>query len=178
MKTKYLLLVLTFLFSILLFTGCLDVRDKFSDTRNKIIAHFGEGYKPEMSFAIGAGGIVVSSWIVGLAADEEYIDNMMREITGVQIQVYEKISDAGIPGYSVLNDLEENMNSSGWKSIVRSSDNGDLTAVYLSTNKDDYLKKLFIISCDDEELVLLEVEGNLTDVISTAIREKGLDLNL
>ena len=36
---------------------------------------------------------------------------------------------------------------------------------------------MYIISFDEEQFVIVEVEGNLEELISTVIREKGIDFN-
>jgi len=36
---------------------------------------------------------------------------------------------------------------------------------------------MYIISFDEEQLVIVEVEGNLEELISTLIKEKEIDFN-
>ena len=42
----------------------------------------------------------------------------------------------------------------------------------------EILDRLFVISLEDDELVLVEVEGDLKEAISTVIREKGMKINI
>jgi hypothetical protein len=173
MKTKKLLVVIFIL--PLLFLGCMEINEEFKEIRNEVITQFGDDYKSEVQFSIGSVGITISSWFVDFAADEEFISEMMNEVSGVQVGVYKKIKAADEPTFSILNDIEDEMLSNGWKSIVRSAENGDISAVYLRANNDELLERIFIISYSDDELVLVEVEGDLKEVISTVIREKGLE---
>ena len=179
MKNK---LVLAIPFLVLLFfsTGCIEVNDEFAGMRTKILSHFSNDFKSEVQFSVGSVGITISSWVVGAAEDEEsdFVDNMMREVDGVQIGVYKKLTSEDEKGFLVLNEIEEDMQDNGWKSFIRSYDSGTITAVYLRTNPDEYLKRLFVISSDDDQLVIVEVEGDLRELISTAIREKGFKIDM
>ncbi|MGB5289017.1 MAG: DUF4252 domain-containing protein, partial [Ignavibacteriaceae bacterium] len=75
-------------------------------------------------------------------------------------------------------EIEDKMSQSGWKSIVRSSDNGELTAVYVRKNRSETLDRMFVISMDGDELVLVDVEGDLKEAIATVIREKGMKIQM
>ena len=177
MKIK-IVLVVPVLFLLFISTGCIEVNDEFAGMRNKIISHFNNDYKSEVQFSVGSVGITISSWIVGAAQDEEFVDDMMREVDGVQIGVYKKLTSEDEKGFAVLNEIEEDMQEDGWKSFIRSYDNGEVTAIYLRTNPDEYLKRLFVISSDDDQLVIVEVEGDLKELISTVIREKSFNIDM
>ncbi len=172
--------VVSVLFLLFFSTGCIEINDEFAGMRTKILSHFSNEFESEAQFSVGSVGITISSWIVGTAEDEEsdFVDNMMREVDGVQIGVYKKITSDDEKGFSVLNDIEEDMLDNGWKSFIRSYDNGEITGVYLRTNPDEYLKRLFVISSDDDELVIVEVKGDLKELIRTAIKEKGLKIDI
>jgi hypothetical protein len=177
MKNKFFFLPVVLLLPLLL-TNCVGINEEFAELRNKIVPQFGDDYKAEFQFSIGSVGITVSSWIVDFAEDEDFVDDMMREISSVQVGVYKKLKDSDTPGFSVLNDIENNMMNSGWKSIVRSSENNEVSAVYIRTNREEFLKRLFVISSNEEELVLVEVKGDLKEIITTMIEEKGMKLKM
>ena len=177
MKNK-IILVVPVLFLLFISTGCIEVNDEFAGMRNKIISHFNNDYKSEVQFSVGSVGITISSWIVGAAQEEEFVDDMMREVDGVQIGVYNKLTSDDEKGFAVLNEIEEDMQNNGWKSFIKSYDNGEITAVYLRTNPDEYLKRLFVISSDNDQLVIVEVKGDLKELINTAIKEKGFKIDM
>ena len=177
MKNK-IAIVVPVLFLLFISTGCIEINDEFAGMRNKIISHFNNDYKSEVQFSVGSVGITISSWIVGAAQDEEFVDDMMREVDGVQIGVYKKLTADDEKGFAVLNEIEEDMLDNGWKSFIRSYDDGNVTAVYLRTDPDEYMKRLFVISSDEEQLVIVEVKGDLKELINTAIREKGFDFDM
>ena len=41
---------------------------------------------------------------------------------------------------------------------------------------DDFLNQIFVVTLNDRELVLTEVNGDLAEVVEIAIREKGLNI--
>lgn len=179
MRNK-IVFVVPVLFLLFISTGCVEINNEFAGMRNKIISHFNNDYKSEVQFSVGSVGITISSWVMGAVEDEEadFVGNMMREVDGVQIGVYKKLTTEGEKGFAVLNEIEEDMLDNGWKSFIRSYDDGEVTAIYLRTNPDEYLKRLFVISSNDDELVIVEVKGNLKELISTAIREKGFEIDM
>lgn len=162
----------------LFLTGCIGVNRQFSEVKEKILGELDSDYKTKFQFSVGPALIHVSSWLIDLSADEEYVDDMLREISSVQIGIYEKINeDRDNLNFSTLNAVDEHMKSNGWKSIVRSADHDELTAVYLSNDPDEVLKKMYVISLEDEKLVIAEVNGNLQKVISYALKEKSFKIN-
>jgi len=163
---------------LLFLTGCIGVNRQFSEVKEKILGELDSDYKTQFQFSVGPTLIHVSSWLVDLSADEEYVDDMMREISSVQIGIYEKVSEyKDNLNFNTLRSVDEHMRDNGWKYIVRSADHDELTAVYLSNDPDEVLKKMYVISLEDEKLVIVEVNGNLQKVISYALKEKSFKIN-
>ena len=156
------------LFFLLIFlTGCIGVNRQFSEVKDKIIGELGNNYKTEFQFSVGSSTITISSWFIDLAADEEYIDEMMREISSVQVGVYNRVEGADAKvSFGTLQSIDEEMHNKGWKYIVRSVDNRELTAIYLSDDPGEILNKMYVINLSDEELIIIEVNGDLKKVIS------------
>ena len=179
MKIKSITLILSLSLLLLSLNGCIGVNRQFSEVKNKIIGELGNDYKTEFQFSVGSSAITISSWFVDLAAEEEYIDEMMREISSVQVGVYNRVegSDAKA-NFGTLQSIDEEMQNKGWKYIVRSVDNEELTAIYLSDDPVELLNKMYVINLSDEKLVIIEVNGDLKKVISYAIEEKKFDLKM
>ncbi len=179
MKNNKLLLIISIIFILLSFTGCVGITDEFGELRNKIIEGFGDNYESEFQISFGSVEITISSWFVDFAADEDKVDEMMREIDNVQIGVYQKIKNSGAsPSYKSLISIENEMKSKGWKPIVRSVDNDELSAVFIRSNPEEILNRIYVISYSDEELVLIEVEGDLKQVIGYAIEDRNFRVGL
>lgn len=171
---------LFFLSFILFFTlnGCIDVNDKFVNVRNKVIENFGDDYKSEVQFSLGSVEIKVSSWIVDASDNDELVSGILDDVSSIQVGVYQKLKGTSTPDISTLRDIEKNMLESGWKSIVMSGEDNDLSAVYVRKNLNEILNRLFVINYDREELILVEVEGDLKEAVSSMIRKKGMKINI
>jgi hypothetical protein len=175
MKIKLFFLSFTLLLTL---NSCIDVNDEFVNVRNKVIKSFGDDYKSEVQFSLGSVGITVSSWIVNTSENDEMASDILSDVSSIQVGVYQKFKGSSTLDISTLHDIEKNMLESGWKSIVMSSEDNDLSAVYVRKNPNEILNRLFIINYDGEELVLIEVEGDLKEAVSTVIREKGMKINI
>ena len=179
MKSSRIFIYIITFFLLILLTGCIGVNRQFSEVKDKIMGELGNDYKTEFQFSVGSAAITISSWFVDLAADQDYIDEMMREISNVQVGVYNKVegSDAKAD-LGTLQSIDEEMNKKGWKYIVRSVDSNELTAIYLSDDPEEILNRMYIINLSDDELVIIEVNGDLKKVISYAIEEKEFDIKM
>ena len=179
MKTKSIILLIVISLFLLTLTGCIGVNRQFSEVKNKIMGELGNDYKTEFQFSVGSALIHVSSWFVDLAADQEYVDDMMREISSVQVGVYNRIEGAEYKAdFSTLNSIDEEMSSKGWKYIVRTLENDELTTIYISADPEELLEKMYVINLSDEELVIVEINGDLKKVISYAIEERSFNLKM
>ena len=179
MKTKSIILLVAISFFLVTLTGCIGVNRQFSEVKNKIMGELGNNYKTEFQFSVGSALIHVSSWFVDLAADQEYVDDMLREISSVQVGVYNRIEGTKHKSdFSTLNLIDKEMSSKEWKYIVRSSENDELTAIYISSDPEELLKKMYVINLSNEELVIVEVNGDLKKVISYAIEERNFNLKM
>jgi hypothetical protein len=174
MKIKYLIVPV-----LLLLTGCIGVNRQFSEVKDKILGRFGNDFKTEFQFSVGPALINVSSLVVGLAKDHEYLDDMMREISSVQIGVYNRIkkSNAGAD-FSLLQSIDEEMSGNGLKYIVRTVNSNELTVVYINKDPAEILHKMFVVTLNDDELVIVEVNGDLQQVITYAIEEKNFQIKI
>lgn len=179
MKTSRIFMYLITFYSLIMLTGCIGVNKQFSDIKDKIVGRLEYNYKTEFQFSIGSSAITISSWFVDFAADEEYIDEMMREISSVQVGIYNRLETTYTePNLSTLQSIDEEMRTKGWKYIVRSIDNNELTAIYLSNDPAEILNKMYIINLRDDKLVIIEVNGDLKKAISYAIEERNFKFTM
>ena len=176
MRTKTLFMSLLFL--PLFLNGCIGINEEFSEIRDEVIKNFGGEYKSEVQFSIGSVGISVSSWFVDAAAEEDIAADILDDVSSVQVGIYKKLRGTTSPDINTLREIEDKMSENGWKSIVRSSDTGELTAVYVRKYRAETLDRMFVISMDGDELVLVDVEGDLKEAIATVIREKGIKMDI
>jgi hypothetical protein len=174
MKSKTGFIILLAISVIILLPGCIDVNKEFSEVTDKIISNMGDDYKTEFQFSVGSVGITVSSWFIDFAAREEYVDDMMRELSSVQVGVYNRVEGSDKKAaYSSLESIDEEMDSRGWKYLVRLIEGDELTAIYTSADPDAMLKQMYVINLNEDELVIVEVYGDLKKIISYAIEERN-----
>lgn len=176
MKTKIFFIPLLFL--PLLLNGCLGINEEFEDVRDLVVLSIGNDYKSELQFSVGSVGMTVSSWVINASTDDDFPSEILDDVSSVQIGVYKKLKGITSPDFQTLREIEPDMQASGWKSIVQTCDRGELAAVYIRKDSSEILDRLFIISFEDDELVLVEVEGDLNEAIATLIREKGMDIDI
>jgi hypothetical protein len=174
MKTKIFFLPILFL--LFFFTGCIGINEEFAELRNEVLDNLDDDYRSEYQFSIGSVGITVSSWFVDAAADEDLPADILNDVSSVQVGVYKKIRGTASPNITTLRELEDEMLQNGWRSIVITCDGNELNGIYIRKNTNEILDRLYVISLNDDELVLVEVEGDLKEVIATVIRDKGLNI--
>lgn len=161
----------------LLFTGCIGVDRGFRSIRDYVLDPANNQFEKEFEFSFGSVSITMAELVLNFTDVEEPIDEMLSEVSNVQVGVYKNNSDVRInPSIEEAKFLTNKMKKAGWDCIVRSVDRDEMVTVFVKA-QDDELHRLFVISVNDEEVVLAEVLGNLHKVIEIAIREKGLNFS-
>lgn len=179
MRTKLSLLIFLLSSFLVFITGCIGVNRQFYEVKNKIMGGLGDEYKTEFQFSVGSAIINVSSLFVSLSADQDYIDDMMREISSVQVGVYNRIKNfENKPDFSMLNSINNEMNNNGWRYIVRTLEKDEFTTIYISNDPNELLDKMYVINLQDDELVIIEINGDLKKVLSYIIEERSFDLKM
>jgi len=178
MKQKQIkILVSIFLFMFFL-NGCIGVDRSFRQIRNYILENTDTEYSREVEFSIGSAGISVASIMVRMADVEEPIDEILSEISSVQVGVYNNEDSTKVTtDFAGLKHLTDLMENAGWEFIVRSVDRDELTAVFVRIYKNQ-LNRVFVISVNQDEMVLAELYGNIDKLIEIAIREGNLNIQL
>ena len=175
---KSLLKILPLFIAVLFISsGCINVNRNFKETSGKLINKFGNDYHREVELSAGPFLINMASWVVNFSEDDEIIDDLMRQVSNVQVGVYTLTKDRGKEKMSVMEKINSEMQARGWQYIVRSYSNNELTAVFVSKNPDMLFKKMFVITHDSEQLVLIEIEGKLDRLIELAIKDKKFKFN-
>ena len=136
----------------------------------------GEQFDKEFEFSFGTVTIGMAEIVLNFAETDEPIEDILSEINSIQVGVYNNKSNSKSgTNTDEINFLISKMEKSGWDCIVRAYEKNDVSAVFVKMNEEE-LKQLYVISMNNDEIVLVEVLGNLHKVIEIAIREKGFDL--
>ena len=176
MKNKIIFLPL--LVFPLFLIGCVGINEEFAEIRNEILNNLDDDFRSEYQFSVGSVGITVSSWFVDAAAEEDLATDILDDVSSVQVGVYKKMRSTNSPNISTLRELEDEMLQKGWKSIVLNCEGNELSSIYVRNHPSETLDRLFVISLNDEEMILVEVEGDLKEVIATVIRDKGMNIHM
>jgi hypothetical protein len=163
---------------IFLSSGCIGINRNFKEVSSNLINKFGNDYHREIELSVGPFVINLASWVVNLSEEDEIVDDLMRQVSNVQVGVYTLTKDRRKGKHDVMEKINDEMQSRGWRYIVRSYSDDELTAVYVSKEPDMFFRKMFVITHDSEQLVLVEVEGNLDRLIELAIRDKKFEFDM
>lgn len=156
-------------------TGCIGVNTEFRKIRNHIFDKMDLDYNKQFEFAVGPAGLLLVGMFVSLADTDEPIDEVLRRVSRVQVGVYDRNKiNLFHADYSDLKSFTDVMSENGWVYIVRSVQPDGLTAVFVRGDADEEFNQLFVIAVEDDEMVLVEIHGDLEKIIEIAIREKGL----
>ncbi len=159
----------------LLSTSCIGVDRSFRGIRDYVLDSSNNQFEKEFEFSFGTVSISMAELVLNFSDIEEPIDEILSEISSVQVGVYNNSSKTKIkPSFEEAKFLTTKMKNAGWDCIVRTVDRNEMVAIFVRVH-DDELNQLFIISVNNEEVVLAEVLGNLHKVIEIAIRERGFD---
>lgn len=159
-------------------SGCIGINRNFRDMSSNLINKFGNDYHREIEVSVGPFLINFASWVVNLSEEDEIVDDLMRQVSNVQVGVYTLTKDRHKARNSVMEKINTEMQSRGWRYIVRSYSDDELTGVYISQDPDMLFKKMFVITHDSEQLVLVEVEGKLDKLIQLAIHDKKFKFDM
>lgn len=159
-------------------TGCIGVNRNFREVSSQLISKFGNDYHRDIEISVGPLMINFASWVVNLSDEDELIDDLMRQVSNVQVGVYTMTNDRKNEKNTIMEKVNVEMLKKGWKYIVRSYNDDELTGIYVSSNPEKFFEKMFIITHDSEQLVLVEIEGELDKLIELAIHDKRFKFDL
>jgi len=178
MKNKQIKTIISLLLLMTLLSGCFGVDRSFRQIRNYILENSGGEYDKDFEFSVGSTGISLASVVVSFADTDEPIEEILSEVSSVQVGVYSNINSSKITtDFAGLNHLTKLMERTGWEYIVRTIDKDEFTAIFVRIYENQ-LNRVFLITVKQEEIILVEMYGNIDKVIEIAIREGDLDFDL
>lgn len=178
MKNNYLLLTVLILSSFSI-TGCFGVSDEFCDMKETVLKGMDRKYKTEVEFSLGSVSLSMIHGIVKLSNNDDEAAEILGNISSVQIGKYNASNRPGrkntMPDYHRIIHLMEN---EGWHYIVKDYEQDKLSLIFVGTNSDERFEDIFIINIEHNELVMVEVHGNLEKIVELALRDHKIDLDL
>ncbi len=176
MKTKRITLVISLFLITVMLTGCFSVNTNFKRIRNHLFDTMDLQYEREIEFAVGPAGLLLAGMVIRFSDADPMADDVVRQISRVQVGIYENRQSGDSDwSFSSLTELVDIMSEKDWECIVRSKNSHELTSVFVKY-EDDFLNQIFVVTLNDRELILAEVNGDLAEVVQIAIREKGFNI--
>ena len=176
MKTNRLKLVISLFLIAVMLTGCFSVNTNFKRIRNHLFENMDLQYDRDIEFAVGPAGLLLAGMVIRFSDADEMADDIVRQISRVQVGIYNNKPGNEFDGtFSSLSDLVDIMSDDDWECIVRSKNSHELTSVFIKY-EDDFLNQIFVVTLNEKELVLAEVNGDLAEMVQIAIREKGFNI--
>ncbi len=177
MKAKLITIPFALTLSAFLLTGCLGVDREFCSIRDGILSQFAHRLYTDVEFSIGSLGLSLAGSLISLDDDAEDASIMLSKISGVQVGIYKSKNKERIKsGFAYLKKLDGTLRKSGWKNIVRTVENGEITGVYIKDTNFNPLASLFVINFDKDELVLVKLEGEIDQLLDYTISNRKLDV--
>ena len=126
---------------------------------------------PVVKLRLGKGSMGLAKAICGLVPDcrEEGLD-FLRGVDAIHLGVYEILGDRYDDGLAAFNpDLRDDFAADGWDLVVSVKGGGE--TVWVMAQVDDYeITGLYVVAVEDEELVVVRLEGDLTRTLDAAVR--------
>jgi hypothetical protein len=158
-------------------SGCFSTSNYFNGLRSDILRSLKGDFSRDTEFSIGPVGISMAGWFIS-EEEDPVAAGILEDISRVEVGVYKRNSgDQEMSNYQVLKRIDRRMNKNGWKYFVKNCSKEEFSAVYVNENLENGITKMFIVSLDSNELVLVQLDGNLSRVFETAIQERGLSYN-
>ena len=176
MKSNKLIPVITVLLLTQFLTGCFSVNTNFKQIRNHLFESMDLQYEREIEFAVGPAGLLFAGMVIKFSDADPMADDVVRQISRVQVGIYNNESgDEFDASFSSLKGLVDIMSDKDWECIVRTKSRYEMTSVFVRYDG-DFLNQIFVVTLNDKELILVEVNGDLAEIAEIAIREKGFNI--
>jgi len=158
---------------LLLLTGCLT-DPEIEDVVDAISWELEPAYlDSEVELRIGDGLIGVAEWICDVSDDCEDWEMVLSGVDEIHLGVYNVRGARYSGGLTMSEELREDLVYGDWKLVVSAYDHGDTT--FVLANADEWgIDEVLIISADDDQVVVLRLEGELERSLHHLIhREDG-----
>ena len=162
--------------SMFMFTGCFGVDGNFVHVRNDLLSTPGSDFHRDIEFSLGSAGMAIARMAVKYDDQDDNAKEILNNVSRVQIGVYKK-HNRFIPEerFEFFNKTDSKMKNHGWQPIVKNYDSNEMNIIYVMKNDDDKPDKIFIVSLNRKELVMVEVHGNLEKILIAVIKDKGMN---
>lgn len=172
MKRSVILLTFFLIGIGLLISGCIMVDRHFRQTRNEIFDSLNDcTIRKDLEFKIGHGLLIPVKMTSGFLHIDPEAREILNKIFHVQVGIYQ-LENRNDLSHPFPKSLEKRLLALGFQPIIKARSKEDNVWVFVKS-RGQRLRGMYIISLDDEELALVEIEGKLGELIEDAVREHG-----
>jgi hypothetical protein len=135
----------------------------------------GEIYPANLNrdFKLGIGSLSIGI-LKGFIDDEEEADAYLKEIKAVQVGIYTISNSEKSDSFRIPGNVEQCMIKKGWEPFVHvRSKKGENVSLYYQLFSNSSAS-IYVIVLESDELVLVEIKGNLDNILNKAICEHHL----
>ncbi|MBD3287581.1 DUF4252 domain-containing protein [candidate division KSB1 bacterium] len=173
---RYKIFLLTMISALFISSsGCIPTRDfEFIEDAIRSDLHSDIHLKTNFKFSFGPVSISTIRLFVDLADADNEAEMYLKEIKRVQIGVYEvRHNRFGKGRVRIPLKVRDKLEEMDYELFINARERGEHVNLYFK-ELNRYFSSLYIIVFEDDELVILEVRGNLENMIEKAIQEHGV----
>jgi len=163
---------------LLTMTGCFGVDGQFKQLRNTVVEGANVNYEVDVEFGVGPMLIGIAKTVVSWSdePDSEVAIDLLSEIKKVQIGVYQ-LDDFKLERSEVrarMLEMVEYMGRNGYDAIIRNYEDhgGSLIMVKSHFEHPEKVKEIVVLSFDPNELNIVQLRGNVNEIVDVAVRER------
>ena len=174
-KNRIKVIVLTS-FLLLFLAGCINVNRNFKEISKNVLSNFDDSFKKETEFAIGPTAMHLVSSFVQFDSESNDMDMglMFRQVDRIQIGVYKRNKTASFANYE-KNKLSDNLGKDNWTRLVISKEPEKVSEVFVK-EEEMRLTKMLVVNAEIDQMIIVELSGDLDELIAVAIANNGLNI--
>ena len=178
MKNKRLLITFALILLMLTNTGCIGVNKNFKIIRNQVFNNLNTNFEKTIEFSIGKSAFLFLSKFIDVDDEEsENIKNMLEDVSHISIGIYErgnknKTTSSKI-SQKLLTKISQNLEVEDWESVVTVNSNDETIGIYVKENDSEEINEMFAVILSDDEMVMLNLNGNLNSLTEKVIEQQG-----
>jgi len=125
-----------------------------------------------ISFNLGKGSMLFIKGIVSFAGDsveDEDID-ILDSLKDIKVGIYESREVVSEKSFNALGNIRGLLEDRGWDLLIKAHESDEYVLVFYQI-EDEFLDSLLVIVLEDNELVIVEMSGDLERIIENSLRD-------
>jgi hypothetical protein len=132
----------------------------------------GASFEKEIELTLGPISLTFARLITRVVPDAREASGYLRDVSRIELAVYNAERVPPARDVKMPERLKEMTSGEDWEMAVKIRDNDELVWVFYRM-EDEAVRELYVVSLDDDELVMVRAEGRLERLVARALRETG-----